>query len=184
MLCLWRMLGLDELFDRELPAGREEVPWSATVAILAISRFVEPSSELHVEKAWYGRTALPDLLGVPVGDVEEHRLYRTLDQVLPLKDKIEIALKERIGELFQPDVEILLYDLTSTYFEGEAEKNPQAQYGYSRDHRPDAKQVVSTGLAVRHARPSFRTVSAGPTSCGRYRRSVPHRDAASESASS
>ncbi len=146
-LCLWRMLGLDELFDRELPRGREEVPWSLAACALALSRFVEPSSELHVEDTWYRRTALPELLGVPVEHVTDTRLYLTLDQVLPLKDKIEIALKERIGELFKPDVEILLYDLTSTYFEGEAEKNPQAQYGYSRDHRPDAKQVV-IGLVV------------------------------------
>jgi len=88
-----------------------------------------------------------ELLGIPVDEVEEHRLYRTLDRVLPLKSRIELALKERIGELFNPDLDILLYDVTSTYFEGEAKKNPQAKRGYSRDHRPDCKQVC-IGLVV------------------------------------
>jgi hypothetical protein len=146
-LCLWRMLGLDDLLAREIPDGREEVPWGVMASILAVARLVEPSSELHVEDTWYCRTALPDLLGVPAERVTDTRLYLTLDEVLPLKTKIEVALKERIGELFKPNLEILLYDLTSTYFEGGAERNPQARQGYSRDHRADAKQVV-IGLVV------------------------------------
>jgi transposase len=140
-LCLWRMLGLDELFERELPEGREEIPWHLTACALAVARFCEPSSELHVEDTWYRRTALADILGVGAEKVERHRLYRTLDRALPLKPKIEAHLKERIGELFSPDFDILLYDVTSTYFEGEAKKNRQARRGYSRDHRPDCKQV-------------------------------------------
>ncbi len=146
-LLLWRALGLDDLFEKELPVGREDVPWGVMACILGLARFIEPSSELHVEDTWYRRTALPELLGVAVGEVEEHRLYRTLDQVLPLKPKIEQTLKGRLGELFHPDLEILLYDVTSTYFEGEAKKNPQAARGYSRDHRPDCKQVC-LGLVV------------------------------------
>ena len=146
-LCLWRMLGLDELFERELPEGREEVPWHLMACILAIARLVEPSSELHVEDTWYLRTTLADLLGVPVERVTDSRLYRTLDRALPLKARIELALKERIGELFSPDFDILLYDVTSTYFEGEAKKNPQAKRGHSRDHRRDCKQVC-IGLVV------------------------------------
>lgn len=146
-LLLWRMLGLDDLFAKELPAGREEIPWGLMACILSLARFVEPASELHVEDTWYRRTVLPEILGVGVDKVEEHRLYRTLDVALPLKPKIEQALKERIGELFQPDLEILLYDITSTYFEGEAKRNPQAMRGYSRDHRPDCKQVC-LGLVV------------------------------------
>jgi transposase len=146
-LALWRMLGLDEVFEEELPEGREEVPWHLMACVLAVARFVEPSSELHVEDTWYRRTTLSELLGIPVDEVEEHRLYRTLDRVLPLKPRIEAHLKERIGELFNPDLDILLYDVTSTYFEGEAKKNPQAKRGYSRDHRPDAKQVC-IGLVV------------------------------------
>lgn len=146
-LCLWRMLGLDELFARELPEGREKVPWHLMACVLGVARFVEPSSEIHVEDTWYLRTALPELLGVPVDEVEEHRLYRTLDKALPLKPKIEVALKGRIGELFSPDFDILLYDVTSTYFEGEANLNPAARRGHSRDHRPDCKQVC-IGLVV------------------------------------
>jgi transposase len=140
-LCLWRMLGLDDFFEHELPDGREDIPWHLTACALAVARFCEPSSELHVEDTWYRRTALADILGVSAEKVERHRLYRTLDRALPLKSKIEAHLKERIGELFSPDFDILLYDVTSTYFEGEAKKNPQAKRGYSRDHRPDCKQV-------------------------------------------
>ena len=146
-LALWRMLGLDQVFEKELPEGREEVPWHLMVCLLAIARFVEPSSELHVEDTWYRRTALSDMLGVRVDQVTDTRLYRTLDRALGLKPRIEAHLKERIGELFNPDLDILLYDVTSTYFEGEAKRNPQAKRGYSRDHRPDCKQVC-IGLVV------------------------------------
>ena len=146
-LVLWRMLGLDELFEYELPERREKVPWHLMACILAIARLVEPSSELHVEDTWYRRTVLADLLGIPVERVTDSRLYRTLDKVLPLKSKIESHLKERIGELFSPDFDILLYDVTSTYFEGEAKRNPAAKRGHSRDRRPDCKQVL-VGLVV------------------------------------
>jgi transposase len=140
-LALWRMLGLDAFFERELPRGREEVPWSTVACILTLARLLEPSSELHIEDTWYRRTALPKLLGASVEQINDTRLYRALDVVLPLKTKLEAHLKERVSELFKPDLEILFYDVTSTYFEGLAARNPQAQYGYSRDHRFDCKQV-------------------------------------------
>lgn len=140
-LLLWRMLGLDEFFEKELPPGEEGIRWALLACLLAIGRFVHPSSELHLAEKWYERTALPELLGIQPEQVYHTRLYRTLDKVLPLKPRLEAHLKERYGELFQPDYEILLYDVTSTYFEGEAKRNPQAQRGYSRDHRPDCKQV-------------------------------------------
>jgi len=146
-LTLWRMLGLDDLLKKELPEGREKIPWHLMACILGVARLVEPSSEIHVRDTWYLRTALPELLGVPADEVEEHRLYRALDRALPLKPKIELALKERIGELFSPDFDILLYDVTSTYFEGEARRNPSAKRGHSRDHRSDCKQVC-IGLVV------------------------------------
>jgi transposase len=146
-LTLWRTLGLDDLFEHELAEGREKVPWHLMACILGVARLVEPSSELHVEDTWYLRTTLADLLGVPVERVTDSRLYRTLDKILPLKPKIEAHLKERIGELFSPDFDILLYDVTSTYFEGEAKRNPQAKRGHSRDHRSDCKQVC-IGLVV------------------------------------
>lgn len=146
-LTLWRMLGLDDLFEHELPEGRENISWHLMACILGVARFVEPSSEVHVQDVWYLRTALPEFLGVPIDKVEEHRLYRTLDRILPLKVKIEAHLKERIGELFSPDFDILLYDVTSTYFEGEAKRNPSAKRGHSRDHRSDCRQVC-IGLVV------------------------------------
>ena len=128
-LALWLALGLGELLRELLPEGREEVAWERMAAVLAIARFVEPESELHIEEHWYARTALSELLGVPVEQVNDSRLYRTLDQVLPLKTKIEEHLRRRAGELFSLQFDVLLYDITSTYFEGLAEGNADAQRG-------------------------------------------------------
>ena len=89
----------------------------------------------------YRRTALPDLLQLNESLVNKDRLYRALDALLPHKAALEAHLSKRHGELFAVENEILLYDVTSTYFEGKAEGNPQAQRGYSRDHRGDCKQV-------------------------------------------
>jgi hypothetical protein len=113
---LWRALRLDELLDRLMPAGRETVRWSDVIAILAIGRLCEPSSELHVAERWYRTTALEDLLGVPSESIYDERLYRSLDRVLPHKAAIEAHLVERFGELFDLDYDLLLYDVTSTYF--------------------------------------------------------------------
>jgi transposase len=144
---LWKALGLDDFCREAFPPGRETVSWADTAAILAIARLCEPSSELHIAESWYRRTALEDLLGVPTDRVEETRLYRALDRLLPHKRALEAHLKQRFGELFALDYDLLLYDVTSTYFEGEARSNPQAQRGYSRDSRPDCKQVC-IGLVV------------------------------------
>lgn len=146
-LGLWRMLGLDGLLSRIMPDGREEVPWAVTAAILSMARFCEPSSELHIEDTWYRRTALEDLLGVSVEQVHTDRLYAGLDQLLPHKERIEQHLKERLGNLFDLKYDLLLYDITSTYFEGECAGNALARRGYSRDCRPDCKQVC-IGLVV------------------------------------
>jgi len=140
-LGLWRLLGLDRLLPELMPSGQEAVPWSVVAAILVIARFCEPSSELHIEDTWYRRTALDDLLGVPIEAVNTDRLYRALDQLLPHKDAIERHLKRRLGDLFDLDYDLLLYDVTSTYFEGECKSNPMAKRGYSRDSRPDCAQV-------------------------------------------
>jgi transposase len=144
---LWRLVGLDTLLAEVIEAGREEVPWPTVAAILTIARFCEPASELHIEQQWYRRTALEDLLGVAVEQVHTDRLYAGLDQLLPHKATIEKHLKERLGNLFDLNYDLLLYDVTSTYFEGECAHNPQAQRGYSRDSRPDCKQVC-IGLVV------------------------------------
>lgn len=144
---LWRTLGLDELLERLIEPGREAVSWSTVAAILTIARFCEPSSELHIEEKWYRRTALEDLLGVPTERIHTDRLYAGLDQLLPHKEALEKHLRERLGELFELKCDLLLYDITSTYFEGEAAGNPLAQRGYSRDSRPDRPQVC-IGLVV------------------------------------
>jgi len=160
-LNLWRMLGFDELFSKNLPAGREEVSWSLMACVLTIARFVEPDSELHVEDTWYRRTALGQMLAVAAGKVNSARLYRTLDTILPLKSDIETHLKQRVGELFSPDFDLLLYDVTSTYFEGQAKANPQAKHGYSRDHRGDCKQVCIGLVATQDGFPLAYEVFSG-----------------------
>ncbi|KKL08122.1 hypothetical protein LCGC14_2579040, partial [marine sediment metagenome] len=129
------------------PEGREEVPWPVVVAILVIARFCDPSSELHIEDTWYRRTALEDLLGVAAEQVHTDRLYAGLDRLLPYKVAIERHLKQRLGDLFDLKYNLLLYDITSTYFEGECAGNPMAKRGYSRDNRSDCKQVC-IGLVV------------------------------------
>ena len=144
---LWRMLGLDELLDREIEAGREEVPWATVAAILTIARFCEPSSELHIEEKWYRRTALEELLGVTPEKVHTDRLYAGLDRLLPHKETLEKHLRQRFGQLFELKCDLLLYDITSTYFEGDMEGCPIAQRGYSRDSRGDRPQVC-IGLVV------------------------------------
>ena len=146
-LGLWRLLGLDKLLSERMPQGREEVRWNVVAAILTIGRFCEPSSELHIEESWYGRTVLEDLLGVSPDKVHTDRLYAALDRILIHKEAIEKHLKERLGDLFDLEYDLLLYDVTSTYFEGECRGNPMAKRGYSRDSRPDCLQVC-IGLVV------------------------------------
>jgi transposase len=144
---LWRMLGLDELLEELLEEGREEVSWATVAAILTIGRFCEPSSELHIADTWYRRTALEELLGVTPEQVHTDRLYKGLDQLLPFKEAIEKRLRQRLGELFLLKCDLLLYDVTSTYFEGDMAGCPIAQRGYSRDSRGDRPQVC-IGLVV------------------------------------
>src|SRR5713226_7319069 len=144
---LWRLLGLDALLTRLMRDGREEVPWPMVAAILSVARFCEPSSELHIEETWYRRTALEDLLGVAPERVHTDRLYVGLDVLLGHKEAIEKHLKEQLGNLFDLDYDLLLYDVTSTYFEGQCAGNPLAKRGYSRDSRPDCLQVC-IGLVV------------------------------------
>jgi transposase len=137
---LWRALKLDEQCETLLASKRETVGWAEVIAILVIGRLCEASSELHVAERWYRSTALEDLLGVAVEDIYDERLYRGLDRLLPHKEALEKHLVKRLGELFDLDYDLLLYDVTSTYFEGVADP-AIAMRGYSRDHRPDCVQV-------------------------------------------
>src|SRR5436305_4378868 len=141
-LQLWKRLELDRFFQDAMDDHEAEVPWSRVAAVLAINRLCAPGSELAIEERWYPSTALDDLLGIEEGKINDTRLYRCLDRILPHKTKLERHLKERYGELFGAEFDVLLYDLTSTYVEGAAEKNPMMRRGYSRDHRPDCEQMV------------------------------------------
>jgi transposase len=160
---LVRRLRLDTFLERVLPQGREQVPWSLSALILVVARLLDPSSELYTAEQWYPKTALPELLGVPVEHVDDNRLYRTLDQLLPHKAALETHLKQRLGELFGLEYDLLLYDVTSTYFEGEAKANPLAQRGYSRDNRGDCKQVCIGLVVSRCGMPLGYEVFAGNT---------------------
>ena len=146
-LALWRRLGLHTLLGELIEPGREEVPWELTACILTLARFCGQKSELEVAQCWYADTALDDLLGVAFEQVNDARLYRGLDILHAQKDRLCAHLGERYRDWFGVRFEFLLYDVTSTYFEGQALGNEKAAHGYSRDHRPDCKQV-NIGLVV------------------------------------
>jgi transposase len=146
-LALWQRLELDQIFDKLQPEGREDIPWAKMFCVSTLARFCQPSSELKIAESWYEKTALDDLLGIPPEKVDDDRLYRTLDKLLPHKDKISKHLQDRYAEWFGSDFDFLFYDITSTYFEGQCPNNPQAKRGHSRDKRPDCKQVC-IGLVV------------------------------------
>ena len=139
---LWKRLGLDDFWERLLDHERADVPWSRVAALLAINRLCAPGSELAIEERWYPATVLDDLLRIPERSLNDTRLYRCLDRLIPHKTKLERHLREWYGQLFGAEFDVLLYDLTSSYVEGAAANDPMMQRGYSRDHRPDCKQVV------------------------------------------
>jgi transposase len=146
-LSLWRRLGLHTLLNELIPAGREEVPWERIACLLTVARFCAQPSELGVAQRWYARTALEDLLGVSFEKINDDRLYRGLDELHEHKEKLTQHLLKRYESWFGVGFEFLIYDVTSTFFEGQAQGNTLAARGYSRDHRPDCKQVC-IGLVV------------------------------------
>ncbi len=162
-LWLWRYLGLDAIIARHVPQGKETVRPADIVAVEVINRLCQPCSEFAIAEHWYAATGLEELLGVPDDAVTKDRLYRTLDPLRLAQDKIENDLKERFGTLFQPDYDLLLYDLTSTYFEGLAEENDLAHRGYSRDHRGDCQQVVVALVVTREGFPLAHQTLPGNT---------------------
>ncbi len=150
---LLKRLGLYEFFHQVMPTGREQIPWADLACVLTIARFCEPKSELYIAEHFYGHTALADLMGIPNDKVYDNRLYRALDKLLPHKEALEKHLKQRFGELFNIQYDLLMYDVTSTYFEGEAAINPQAKRGYSRDKRPDCKQICIALVVTKEGLP-------------------------------
>ena len=139
---LWRQLGLDDFWQQRLPEGREAVSWEKVLQVLVVNRWIDPGSEWRLHRQWFLSSAMDELLGVDFAVAEKDRLYRCLDRILEHKPELFVWLKQKWADLFHADFEVLLYDLTSTYFEGEMEENPKAQHGYSRDGRPDCLQVV------------------------------------------
>ena len=139
---LWQQLGLDEFWQQRLPKGRETVGWEKVLRLLVVNRLLDPGSEFRVHRQWYVDSAMDELLESSFSVAEKDRLYRCLDRVLEHKQELFVFLKQRWADLFAADFEVLLYDLTSTYFEGEMEQNPKAKRGYSRDGRPDCPQLV------------------------------------------
>jgi Transposase DDE domain len=139
---LWQQLDLDEFWQQRLPEGRETVSWEKVLRLLVVNRLLDPGSEFHVHRQWYLNSAMDELMGTGFEVAEKDRLYRCLDRVLEHKQELFVFLKQKWADLFGADFEVLLYDLTSTYFEGEMEQNPKARRGYSRDGRSDCVQLV------------------------------------------
>jgi transposase len=139
---LWQQLALDEFWQQRLPEGREAVSWEKVLQLLVVNRLLAPGSEFQVHRQWYVGSAMDELLETSFAVADKDRLYRCLDRVLEHKQELFVFLKQKWADLFAADFEVLLYDLTSTYFEGEMEQNPKARRGYSRDGRPDCLQLV------------------------------------------
>ncbi len=158
---LWRLLKLDEFFRDRLPRGQEDIPWDVMIGYLAIARFSEASSKLKIAQSFTDRSALADILGIDPDKINKDRLYRTMDELLPQRATLGQHLKDRYGELFSLDYDLLLYDITSTYFEGQCQHNPQAKRGYSRDQRSDCKQVTIALVVTREGMPLYHEVFDG-----------------------
>jgi hypothetical protein len=139
---LWDQLGLSEFWDRRLSTQRGKVPWRKVLQVLVINRLCDPGSEFAVHRRWFLASAMDELLTTDFAVVEKDRLYRCLDRILPFKDALCQFLVRKWKTLFDAKFDVLLYDLTSTYFEGSCARIPKAKFGYSRDKRPDCRQVV------------------------------------------
>ena len=161
---LWHQLGLDEFFQPRLPEGREAVSWEKVLRLLVVNRLLDPGSEFHVHRQWFVDSAMDELLETDFAVAGKDRLYRCLDRVLEHKQDLFVWLKQKWADLFQADFEVLLYDLTSTYFEGEMEQNPKAKRGYSRDKRPDCLQLVIALVVTPDGFPLAYEVMNGNTS--------------------
>jgi len=139
---LWEELGLRAFWEEVLKGQRGEVSWAKVVELLVVNRLCAPRSELSVHEKWFPQTAMDLLLDADVQVAEKDRLYRCLDRMVAHKEALEKHLAQRWRDLFGGSFDVLLYDLTSTYFEGQALEVEKARRGYSRDHRPDCLQVL------------------------------------------
>lgn len=161
---LWRQVRLDEFWQAKLPEGREDVPWEKVLRLLVVNRLLQPGSEFRVHRQWFDQTAMAELLGSNFAVAEKDRLYRCLDRLLEHKPALFQHLRQRWQDLFATHFDVLFYDLTSTYFEGEAEEIEKAKRGYSRDHRPDCLQVIIALVITPEGFPLAYEVMDGNTS--------------------
>ena len=161
---LWRQLDLTQFWQERLPAGREDVSWEKVLRLLVVNRLLEPGSEFRVHRHWFVESAMDALLEADFAVAGKDRLYRCLDRIVEHKQELFIHLKQKWAELFAADFEVLLYDLTSTYFEGEMEECCKAKRGYSRDSRPDCLQVVIALIVTPEGFPLAYEVMDGNTS--------------------
>jgi transposase len=161
---LWQQLGLDEFWQQRLPEAREAVSWEKVLRLLVVNRLLDPGSEYHVHRQWFVDSAMDELLETDFAVAEKDRLYRCLDRLLEHKGELFVWLKQKWADLFGAEFDVLLYDLTSTYFAGEMEKNPKAKRGYSRDKRPDCLQLVIALVVTPDGFPLAYEVTNGNTS--------------------
>ncbi len=161
---LWQQLGLDEFWQQRLPEAREAVSWEKVLQLQVVNCLLDPGSDYRLHRQWYVDTAMDELLETDFAVAAKDRLYRCLDRILPYKQELFIWLKQKWADLFHSDFEVLLYDLTSTYFEGEMEQNPKAKRGYSRDKRPDCLQLVIALVVTTDGLPLAYEVMKGNTS--------------------
>jgi transposase len=161
---LWRELGLDEFWQERLSEGREVIGWEKVLQLLVVNRLIEPGSEYRLHRHWFLTSAMDQLLNTDFVVAEKDRLYRCLDRILEHKRDLFVFLRKKWADLFHADFEVLLYDLTSTYFEGEMEQNAKAQRGYSRDGRPDCLQLVIALVVTTDGFPLAYEVMDGNTS--------------------
>lgn len=152
---LWKLLELDQFFSFRIEEGKEEIPWETTISFLVVSRFCESMSKLGIAERFADQSALADIFGIDPFKINKDRLYRAMDVLLSHKKDLGYHLKKRYGELFHIDYELFLYDMTSTYFEGQCSKNPQAKRGYSRDQRSDCKQVTLALVVTKEGLPLY-----------------------------
>jgi hypothetical protein len=143
-LDLWQQLELDSFWRPRLRPSREGTPWLKVLKTLVAYRLIDPGSEWRLHRQWFDASAMADLLHSDFALAEKNTLYRCLDKLVEHKDELFKFLKRRWGELFRASFEVLLYDLTSTYFETDVQRGPDdlRQFGYSRDKRGDCRQVV------------------------------------------
>jgi hypothetical protein len=161
---LWGQLKLDGFWSERLPASRKGTRWLNVFKTLVCYRLIDPGSEWRLHRQWYERSAMADLLGEDFGLVQIDKLYRCLDKLLAHKQNFFSYLKVQWESLFHTRFDVLLYDLTSTYFECAPPEEGKRKYGYSRDKRPDCVQVVIALIVTPEGLPLAYEVMAGNTS--------------------